>query len=127
MDPADREHYGKQLAKISSKQTVTATSSLLNALDEDYGVKNISATVTEMFNATTTDNSIENILAANEVNNCDRTNQNRDELVEKGQSDDEGVIPCTPPPVEKTLKRKAVIDKKQKKLTDMYPKVNTNQ
>lgn len=41
LSPADRENYKKELNKIQAKQSdKTGGSSLLNALDEDYGVRN---------------------------------------------------------------------------------------
>lgn len=129
LDAVDREHYANELAKINSKSTATGGSSLLSALDEDYGVRNVSQKVTEKVNATTQPNDQPDcnvdIFAGLEGGDCNRTIESEDKLVENEQSneDSEDVIPCTPPP-EKTLKRKSGLNAKQKKITDMYPKLD---
>lgn len=130
LDAADREHYARELAEPYSKQTATGgSSSLLSALDEDYGVRNVVRTVDEMFNSTTPTkierlDCIVDIFAGNEGDDCEQNIEIEEKLMEMEQSneDSEGVISCTPPS-EKSLKR----NKKQRKITDMYPTLKADQ
>lgn len=131
MDTADREYFGRELAKINSTPTVGA-SSLLCALDEDYGVRSVGQSVDEKVKTTSPNDRLVcnvDIFAGTEVGDCERKIESPDKLVEMEQcnEDSEDIIPCTPPPPGKSLKRKSGIIKKQKKITDMYPKLNINQ
>ncbi|KAG4077916.1 hypothetical protein HA402_013850 [Bradysia odoriphaga] len=173
LDPADREHYHKELTKMNSKQTVTGGSSLLDALDEDYGAGRTSNEQTDLpssksdrldaadrcgtggssfLNALDEDYDDCNIgqTADDQANlpssqPIDQPNGNVDMFAstdggdseqkmdsqeksasnEESNDDSEDVIPCTPPP-EKCLKRKAISNKKQIKITDIYTKLNVN-
>lgn len=176
LDASDREYYNKELAKITAKQTAVGGSSLLSALDEDYGVCHIDRTTNQQVDSsssrtldTAENDSYEKVTGGssllNDLNeddvdcNMERTvdeqanlqspqpmdqpNGNVDsfansdvgdseqkldspeKLVSNEESNEEDVIPCTPPP-EKSLKRKAVSNKKQIKITDIYPKLNGN-
>lgn len=124
MDAVDREHYANELAKMNSKPT--GGSSLLSALDEDYGVRNVDQKKVDDETIQPNQQLDCNVAGIETpISPCDRTTESEDKLVENEQSneDSEDVIPCTPPP-EKTLKRKAGLNTKQKKITDMYPKLD---
>lgn len=110
LDAADREYYSKQLAARDPQHTVTGSSSLLSALDEDYGVQSA--------------NCVGKVGLTKEVNDYNGSNH-KDELVqnEHTSNDDEDVIPNTPPSAEKSSKRKPLMNKKQRKITDIYPKL----
>lgn len=128
LDAADREINERELAKIKSPAAATASSSLLSALDDDYGVRSVDESVDEKVITTPpNDQLISNvdIFPGHNCGDCERKIESPDNVVEMEQSD-EDVIPCTPPPPEKSLKRKAVVIKKQIKITDMYPKMNIN-
>lgn len=130
LDAADREHYANELAKPNPSQTTTGGSSLLSALDEDYGVReNFGRTVDEEVNSTISPiaqlDCIVDIFAGNDGDDCERKVEIEDKLMEMEQSveeDGEEVIPCSPQS-EKSLKR----NKKQRKITDLYPKLNVDQ
>lgn len=130
LDPSDREHYEKELAKINAKQTVTTGggSSLLSALDEDYGIRAAEETnvdhTADLLKTTSSDYQNDrnsDMFSSFKDGNTEQTT----EIQEQSNEDSEECIPCTPPP-EKSLKRKAGTDKKQKKITDIYQRLNVN-
>lgn len=126
LDPADQAYYVEELAKIKAKQCATGASSLLSALDEDYGIREggDDARCTETNDQPDCD---VDMFADVEDEHCERTADAQNKIQAENDQSNEDIIPCTPPPPEKSLKRKAGSDKKQKKITDIYPRLNVNQ
>lgn len=127
LDKAEQQNTKRELAKNNSKPTATGGSSLLSALDEDYGVRSVGQTIEKIANSPNHSNDQldcdVHTFAGIDGSGCDLMVDSKDQLVqnEEVNDDSEDFIPCTPPP-QKPLKRKAGVDKKQKKITDMYPK-----
>ncbi|KAJ6637165.1 Poly(ADP-ribose) glycohydrolase [Pseudolycoriella hygida] len=114
----NEEYYANELDKFHKEQATTSTSSLLSALDDDYGIRTVEKMTGDNLQPNDQTHSNGGTFLVD-----DSTIERQDKFVENEQNDD--IVPCTPPP--EKYRRKNTNHKKQRKITDMYPKKNKDE